>query len=327
MPLFSPETLASLKTKLGIITAAEDTNNKDASGGYAGLTLFKIDFKNAANTFTSFFTNSNTAARTYTFSDKDGTIILDADKDISGGVPGLTLFKINFKNTANTFTSFLVNAATAARTYTFPDKTGTIALADDKDISGGYTGLTAFKVNMYNVAGTFISFFTNTNTAARTYTLPDKDGTVAMLSDISGPAVSCVRLVTANGYGTTNTMIHRFVTAVVNTGTGITYADSAANGATFTINTTGTYTISSSYRSTGSVANGISLNSAELTTSILTIIASSKLAVVTDTSGSGSAVFCSATLPLTAGDVIRSHGNAVGDNATDETVFIITGPL
>lgn len=48
--------------------------NKDASGGYAGLTLFKINFKNVANTFTSFFTNSNTAARTYTFQDKTHTV-------------------------------------------------------------------------------------------------------------------------------------------------------------------------------------------------------------------------------------------------------------
>jgi hypothetical protein len=52
----------------------ENSANKDATGGYAGLTLFKINFKNAANTFTSFFTNSNTAARTYTFQDRDGTI-------------------------------------------------------------------------------------------------------------------------------------------------------------------------------------------------------------------------------------------------------------
>lgn len=49
-------------------------SDKDASGGYAGLTLFKINFKNVANTFTSWFTNSNTAARTYTFQDRDGTI-------------------------------------------------------------------------------------------------------------------------------------------------------------------------------------------------------------------------------------------------------------
>jgi len=58
---------------------AENTANKDAIGGYAGLTLFKINFKNAANTFTSFFTNSNTVARTYTFKDADGTIAFTSD--------------------------------------------------------------------------------------------------------------------------------------------------------------------------------------------------------------------------------------------------------
>lgn len=57
----------------------EFNTNKDATGGYAGLTLFKIDFKNAANTFTSFFTNSNTAARTYGFQNRDGTIADDTD--------------------------------------------------------------------------------------------------------------------------------------------------------------------------------------------------------------------------------------------------------
>ena len=60
-------------------TLYEKLANKDASGGYAGLTLFKINFKNAANTFTSFFTNANTAARTYTFADRDGTIADNTD--------------------------------------------------------------------------------------------------------------------------------------------------------------------------------------------------------------------------------------------------------
>lgn len=39
---------------------------------------------------------------------------------------------------------------------------------------------------MRNAANSITSWFTNTNTAARTYTLPDKDGTVAMTSDITG---------------------------------------------------------------------------------------------------------------------------------------------
>jgi len=58
---------------------AENTANKNATGGYVGLTLFKINFKNTLNTFTSFFTNSNTAARTYTFKDADGTIAFTSD--------------------------------------------------------------------------------------------------------------------------------------------------------------------------------------------------------------------------------------------------------
>lgn len=59
--------------------ALKQTIAKDTTGGYAGLTLFKINFKNVANTFTSFFTNSNTAARTYTFQNRDGTILDDTD--------------------------------------------------------------------------------------------------------------------------------------------------------------------------------------------------------------------------------------------------------
>src|SRR6202012_5733221 len=57
----------------------ETQNNKDASGGYAGLTLFQINFKNALNTFTSYFTNNNTASRTYTFKDRNSTILDDTD--------------------------------------------------------------------------------------------------------------------------------------------------------------------------------------------------------------------------------------------------------
>ncbi len=57
----------------------ESSANKEASGGFVGLTLFKINFKNTLNTFTSFFTNSNTAERTYTFKDADGTMAFTSD--------------------------------------------------------------------------------------------------------------------------------------------------------------------------------------------------------------------------------------------------------
>jgi len=56
----------------------------------------------------------------------------------------------------------------------------------NKDVSGGYAGLTLLKINFMNALGTIKSFFTNANTVARTYTFPNKDGTVAMTSDITG---------------------------------------------------------------------------------------------------------------------------------------------
>lgn len=58
------------------VSGKEESSNKDASGGYAGLTLFKLNMRNVANTFTSYFTNSNTGQRTYTLPDLDGTIAL-----------------------------------------------------------------------------------------------------------------------------------------------------------------------------------------------------------------------------------------------------------
>lgn len=63
--------------------------------------------------------------------------------------------------------------------------TGGAEVLNNKNASGGYPGLTLFKLNLKNVAGTFTNFFTNTTTAIRTWTMPDKDGTVSMLSDIT----------------------------------------------------------------------------------------------------------------------------------------------
>lgn len=55
-----------------------------------------------------------------------------------------------------------------------------------KDANGGYVGLTAFKINFKNTDGSIGSFLTNASTVSRNYAFPDKDGTVAMLSDITG---------------------------------------------------------------------------------------------------------------------------------------------
>lgn len=79
-----------------------------------------------------------------------------------------------------------------------------------KDWPGGVPGLTLLKLNLKNVAGTFTSWITNTATAVRTWTMPDKDGTVAVLTDFAAPpaigsttaaAGSFTTLTAAAGFG------------------------------------------------------------------------------------------------------------------------------
>jgi hypothetical protein len=54
-----------------------------------------------------------------------------SNKDTANGYVGLSSWSIKFRNLANTFTSLLQNAATAIRTYTFPDRDITVAGVDD----------------------------------------------------------------------------------------------------------------------------------------------------------------------------------------------------
>jgi hypothetical protein len=70
-----PVSAATARSRL----SAEDSSKKDASDGYAGLTLMKINFMNVLGTIKSFFTNSNTISRTYTFPDQSGTVALTSD--------------------------------------------------------------------------------------------------------------------------------------------------------------------------------------------------------------------------------------------------------
>jgi hypothetical protein len=71
-------TILNLKTYLNGFF--EQITNKNASSGYAGLSAtFQLQLKNIANTFTSLLQNSNTAARTYTLQNRNGTIADDTD--------------------------------------------------------------------------------------------------------------------------------------------------------------------------------------------------------------------------------------------------------
>lgn len=98
-----------------------------------------------------------------------------------------------------------------------------------KDATGGVPGLTLFKLNMRNAANTITSWFTNAATVARTWTLPDKDGTVAMTSDITGTNSG-----TNTGDNAVNTLYSGLVTNATHTGdvTGATALTIAANAVT-----------------------------------------------------------------------------------------------
>lgn len=158
-----------------MVLASAQTNSgvKTFLNGTFGL-------RNIANTITSFFSSTATVSRTYTLQDRDGVLADNTDlagkqnslgftpenvanKDATGGYAGLTLFKINFKNAANTFTNFLTNATTASRTYTFQDRDGTIA--DNTDLAlkaplasptftGTVAGITAAMVGAPSGSGT-----------------------------------------------------------------------------------------------------------------------------------------------------------------------------
>lgn len=54
-----------------------------------------------------------------------------------------------------------------------------------RDGANGVAGLTGFWHNLFNAAGTIKSMIASAATAARTWTMPDKSGTVALMSDIT----------------------------------------------------------------------------------------------------------------------------------------------
>lgn len=131
---------------------------------------------------------------------------------------------------------------------------------------------------------------------------------------------------TGNGAGSTNTAIRRFTTTLTSVGTAITYADSATLGGTFTINETGLYSLSYSEQrsAVGSAQFGISLNSAQLTTSVASISIANRLIIsaVADTVPN---TVAARVVKLSAGDVVRAHIVPGGtlDNGANASYFAI----
>ncbi|MBP9870661.1 MAG: hypothetical protein KBC53_04075 [Nitrosomonas sp.] len=110
-------------------------------------------------------------------------------------------------------------------------------------------------------------FYPRTKNGSGTYA----DWVIAQSPTADEVGNHCVWVHTGNGFGSTNTKHRRYTTAKTNVGTAIIYADSATNGATFTINESGDYQmIMCDRNATASrdVYFGIAVNSSAGTTNI-----------------------------------------------------------
>lgn len=168
-------------------------------------------------------------------------------------------------------------------------------------------------------------------------TTPDTAADFALVYDASAAAVKKVllkkfgdvgnhevRVTTGNGHGSTKNKFRRYTTTETNTGTAITYADSATDGASFTVNETGLYGIyMMDLRSDANCAFGISVNSSQGTTSIESITAANRKAY-TRTAGAGLENAVSIVVRLAAGDVVNAHTDGGPNSASAQTsVFAI----
>lgn len=196
-------------------------------------------------------------------------------------------------------------------TFATPAGSGDMVLSGTQTVTGAKT-FNAGMLLLRNVADTFSSLFTNAATAARTWTLPDKDGTVAMTSDITGTNSN-----TNTGDETAATIKTKYGTTALATGimkntatTGTPSIAVAGDFPTLNQNTSGTaaglsatlvVTSGGTGRATGTTAYGLiaagttatgaqQTLAAGLTTQVLVGGGASALPVWTAATGSGSPV-------------------------------------
>lgn len=163
------------------------------------------------------------------------------------------------------------------------------------------------------------NLFIATNPSAITYIRVNADNSITFLTaaqlastiSVGDHSVICD---TGNGHGSVATKIRRFTNSVT-VGTAITYADSAANGATFTANENGIYGISYTDSYDAGYGIGISKNSANLTTNIFSLSASERIRGAEE-DGANYHTNVGFQIKLVIGDIIRAHNGFGAANAS-----------
>jgi len=170
------------------------------------------------------------------------------------------------------------------------------------DVTSYNSGTGALVVNVRLISATFGPF---------------TDWTISQAGSFLSVGDHIVTVHAGNGHGSTNNKIRRFTTTLESTGTKITYADSATLGASFTINENGLYEIYyQDSASSTTVKIGVSLNSAQLTTSVASITLATRLLFL-EFDNTMNPIPISRIVKLSAGDVIRPH--TAGINLTDSS--------
>ena len=163
----------TLEARIGksTMTAMQQKEQKDATGGYAGLTLFALNLKNAANTFTNFLTNATTAVRTWTFPDKNITVAGTTNEthvapalgtptalvgtNITGTAAGLSIG--GNAATATTANGLSATALAVANTWTAPQtstpaNSATTAFTGNSTTGTGVRGASATSTGVHGVS-------------------------------------------------------------------------------------------------------------------------------------------------------------------------------
>lgn len=189
--------------------------------------------------------------------------------------------------------------------------TPTLGAASGTTGSLGFVGTTSGTVTtiVKDAAGTYNWIYPTSAGSAGQVLTSQAGGTTAMTwtTPYSYPVENRIRAYNGNGYGSsTGTACRRF-SNTAQVGTGITYADSSTDGATFTIVTPGFYICNvMDYCNTAGYMCGASVNSTQLTTTIISITETDKMAFA-EIPAANHPANCSGGRYLANGAVVRMH--------------------